>query len=103
MSKGPPDAPKKPVLISASSTSVSIRWDVPNNNGKKIIKYEVEVRKSNKEKIGTWSTIDNEITINSLKGYNFYEFRVAAINSNGCSNFSEVFQFKTTTGTLALL
>lgn len=92
----PPNAPNKPTLISASNSTIAIVWNIPEENGDCISKYEIEVgRNKFQEKIGSYFSSQTNFIIQKLDDDTLYDFRVAAVNSLGRSDFGEFSQFQT--------
>ncbi|KAM3181520.1 hypothetical protein ACTXT7_014207 [Hymenolepis weldensis] len=86
-----PDRPLKPEIVIATENSATINWNPPyNDGGDKVKRYVVQYKTTD----GThWETceeepIDCQMTIVRLQPDSEYEFRVAAINSAGTSEFS---------------
>ena len=86
-----PDAPGEPTVAAASSTSLSVSWTAPDNDGKPDISgYVVEYRAS-----GDTAWIDHSFTgtgtsttISGLSPGTTYEVQVQATNDEGGSDFS---------------
>ena len=87
----PPTAPAKPTVTGASSTSVTVSWTAPDNDGKPDISgYDVEYRAS-----GDTAWIDHSFTgtgtsttISGLNPSTTYEVQVQASNDEGTSEES---------------
>ncbi|VDD75474.1 unnamed protein product [Mesocestoides corti] len=86
-----PGRPSRPELVIATENSATISWSPPyDNGGDEIKRYVVQYKTTD----GTyWATCDEEpidcqLSITKLQPDSEYEFRVAAINSAGTSDFS---------------
>ncbi|XP_030829655.1 twitchin isoform X2 [Strongylocentrotus purpuratus] len=82
----PPGMPSQPEVTTTTSTTISIQWTRPSNDGgNPIVGYTVEKRKEH----GDWSTAtrapvkDTSFTAFKLTEGTSYEFRVKAVNEAG--------------------
>ena len=92
----PPSAPATPMVsaVSGSTTSLSVSWAAPANDGKPAIaSYDVQYRVGSS---GTWSDGPVDVTgtsttttITSLVANTDYEARVRATNAEGDSGWSD--------------
>ena len=84
-----PDTPLVPTVTGASSTSLSVSWDAPDNQGPPITDYDYRYRTT-----GTWIEVINttitgaSITIPGLTASTLYEVGVRATNAEGASAWS---------------
>ena len=86
----PPDTPLVPTVTAASSSSLQVYWNAPENDGPPIVDYDYRYR----EPSGTWtevtSTTINEttVTIQGLTANTSYDVEVRARNAEGTSGWS---------------
>ena len=84
-----PDTPLVPTVTGASSTSLSVSWDAPDNQGPPITDYDYRYRTT-----GTWTEVTNTritgttVTIDELTASTLYEVEVRATNAEGTSAWS---------------
>ena len=87
----PPDAPDTPTVTAASSTSVTVAWTAPDNDGRPdITGYDVRYRASGAD---DWTGHDvigtsTSTTISGLVQGTTYEAQVMASNDEGSSDWS---------------
>lgn len=94
---GAPDVPDELIAQSIIYDSATLVWAEPLNGGADITNYLIEFKEADEL---DWESIDTESTdffydIDGLTEDTDYEFRVAAVNENGTSDFSEIFEFST--------
>ena len=95
-------SPGKPFMIEQTSTTLKLRWDVPNVTSK-IDQFEVKYKREGECK---WKDLEiendlNEIRVTGLKSNSFYLFKVRIVFEDGDgSPFSKT---STHTRTLGLL
>ena len=86
----PPVTPSPPTVTTASSTSLQVTWDAPENTGPPITDYDYRYR----EPSGTWTEVTNTtitattVTIPLLRANTSYDVEVRATNAEGASNWS---------------
>ena len=86
----PPDTPLVPTVTAASSTSLQVTWDKPNNTGPPITDYDYRYR----EPSGSWTEVTDttirvrSITIPGLTASTSYDVEVRAKNDEGTSDWS---------------
>ncbi|ELT96015.1 hypothetical protein CAPTEDRAFT_56090, partial [Capitella teleta] len=84
-----PSPPMNLTVTDFSEATISLKWDLPEDDGgSEITGYVIEKRESNKR---TWTkvseTTDMELTCSELTKNSQYIFRVAAQNESGVSEF----------------
>ena len=86
----PPETPSAPSVSAASSTSLAVTWDEPNNTGPDIDDYDVQYREGDSG--GFTSRTHNgaalTTTITNLTPGTSYEAQVRARNDEGASDWS---------------
>lgn len=92
-----PDAPNAPQLVKATSTSLSLKWTEPKDNGAPITEYRLEM---NDELSGygfkpVYCDDGFEHTCTDLLRDTAFKFRLSAKNINGFSKHSQVVSYKT--------
>ncbi len=94
LSSDKPSAPKNLKAPSVTETTVSLSWEVPDDNGgSDIMGYVVEKREASKRSWTAVSTVENlETVVESLTEGTKYMFRVAAQNEVGVGEFAELEQ-----------
>ena len=86
----PPDTPFPPTVTAASTTSLSISWDAPENTGPPITDYDYRYRDAS----GSWTEVTNTTitgttaTIEGLTSSTSYDVEVRAKNAEGTSDWS---------------
>ena len=86
----PPDTPSLPTVTAASSTSLQVTWDAPENTGPPITDYDYRHR----EPPGAWTEVTNTtitvttVTISGLAASTSYDVEVRATNAEGTSDWS---------------
>ena len=88
---GPPSEPQKPVVSKVSSTSVKLKWGVPDmDGGVPILSYQIEMLQDGFDQ---WQPIvqqpRNYFVVKTLVPSTSYRFRVSAVNKYGFSAPSE--------------
>lgn len=92
--KDTPAAPSAPRVVDTTMHSISLAWSKPTyDGGADILGYVLEMKEEGTEqwyRPHTTPTLRNaEFTVTGLKTTQKYQFRVAATNVNGMSEFSE--------------
>ena len=88
-----PNTPAAPALSVPSTTSLSVTWTAPANNGDPISTYKVQYsRNASFTLAATVSTSSTSVTLNALASGSTYYVRVSAANSKGSSSYSSVSQ-----------
>ena len=86
-----PTPPRNLSVTKVGKTYVDLRWDQPKSDGgNKITGYLVERKEMNSTywiKVNEYGCLDCQYTVLNLTEDNEYEFRVAAINSAGKSDY----------------
>ena len=82
-----PHTPAEPLLTGATTTSLTIAWTPPTNNGPPITKYTVEYRVLNTGNFAEWphTGTTTSATIESLDESTIYQAVVRATNDEGTS------------------
>ena len=86
----PPARPDVPTVTPASSTSLQVTWDAPENTGPPITDYDYRYR----EPLGSWTEVANTtitrttVTIEGLTASTSYDVEVRARNAEGTSDWS---------------
>ena len=93
-----PDAPDAPTLSDISSTSMTLDWSPPDNDGgSPITGYTVEKRDkfiTKWTKVNRYAVTETTFKVSDLREGTEYEFHVAAENKAGLGKFSELSQKK---------
>uniref|UniRef100_A0A8C6ZW98 Titin n=1 Tax=Nothoprocta perdicaria TaxID=30464 RepID=A0A8C6ZW98_NOTPE len=89
-----PASPSAPRIVDTTKHSISLAWSKPTyDGGADILGYVLEMKEEGTEqwyRPHTTATLRNaEFTVTGLKTSQKYQFRVAATNVNGMSEFSE--------------
>ena len=88
-----PGPPGQPSVISASRESMTVKWDVPSNDGGgKILGYHIQKKDRNSllwVKCNRSLISHNEFKVNNISDGLEYEFRVCAENEAGIGRFSK--------------
>ena len=87
----PPRAPAAPTVASASSTSLSVTWNAPDNTGRPTINdYDVQYRAGTTGSWNTWphTGTATTATITDLTSGTAYQVQVRATNAEGTSPWS---------------
>ena len=85
-----PDTPLSPTIAAASSTSLQVSWDAPDNAGPPITDYDYRYR----EAFGSWTEVANTtitgttVPIEGLRASTSYDVEVRATNAEGTSDWS---------------
>ena len=86
-----PDTPVDVIEVSHTSSSVTVQWSVPvNDGGDSVNDYIIQYRTPT----GVWTTFDDGVstatsaTVTGLTRGTPYNFRVSAVNSNGAGLYS---------------
>ena len=85
-----PPATPFPTVTPASSTSLQVTWDAPENTGPPITDYDYRYR----EPSGSWTEVTNTtitgttVTISGLTASTSYDVEVRATNAEGTSDWS---------------
>eukprot|EP00795_Rhopilema_esculentum_P016377 gene16377-7779_t len=93
----PPDAPEPPQLVKATSTTLSLQWTQPKDNGAPITEYRLEM---NDETLDygfkpVFCEDKREFTCSDLLRDTAYKFRLSASNISGTSKYSQIVSYKT--------
>ena len=86
----PPARPEAPTVTPASSTSILVSWDAPENTGPSITDYDYRYR----EALGSWTEVSNTtitataVVIPGLTPGTSYDVDVRATNAEGTSDWS---------------
>ena len=97
---GPPTQPMKPSVSKVTSSSVKLKWPVPDFDGNSpIMSYQVEILQ---EGFDEWQPIiqqpKNYFVVKTLEANTSYQFRVIAYNDFGGSKPSEPTEMVSTRG-----
>ena len=84
----PPEIPAAPLVQPASTTSLTVTWDAPDNTGPGITDYDVQYRKSGNFIPHTHDGPGTSATIIELDVNTRYEVQVRATNDEGTSEWS---------------
>ena len=84
----PPEIPVAPVVQPASTTSLAVTWDAPDNTGPDITDYDVQYRKSGSFLPHSHDGPGTSATILDLDVNTRYEVQVRATNDEGTSQYS---------------
>lgn len=87
----PPSRPEPPFLISANSSSITLAWDAPSNNGAYIRGYEVK-----RDGDDVYSGTDLQLFDNELNPGELHQYSVRAQNKEGWSDWSRTSALSTT-------
>lgn len=92
-----PDPPQHPRLSSKSKTGLVLKWNAACENGSKISTYSLEYDQglNNGQFVEVYNGLLKQARIQQLQAGTKYTFRLAAINNNGKSRFSEPVSFHT--------
>ena len=87
---GVPSRPAAPTLSSRTTTSLSVAWVAPNNNGATITDYDVQYREGTSGAFSAWphTGTSRTATITGLDPNTAYQVQVRAQNSVGESSWS---------------
>uniref|UniRef100_A0A8C4QDT7 Contactin 1 n=1 Tax=Eptatretus burgeri TaxID=7764 RepID=A0A8C4QDT7_EPTBU len=92
--RGPPDPPENVTIDSITSSSATISWQPGSNNHSPVMKYTVQARSDIRP---NWTEVDmdniiegdsSQVTIDNLKPWLEYQFRVKATNVLGMGEAS---------------
>ena len=97
---GPPSEPQKPMVSKTTSTSVKLKWNVPDCDGSEpILSYQVEMLQQGFDQ---WQPIVQQprtyFVVKTLEPSMSYQFRVSAVNKYGFSPPSEPTELVVTKG-----
>ena len=87
----PPSAPSSPTVTEASSSSLQVTWDAPENTGPSITDYDYRYKALSDS---LWTEVTNTtirvttVTISRLTASTFYDVEVRATNAEGTSEWS---------------
>ena len=87
-----PDTPFAPTVTAASSASLSVSWDAPDNQGPPITDYDYRYRSVSDSE---WTLVTNTpitattVTIDGLTASTSYDVEVLAKNAEGTSDLVE--------------
>ncbi len=84
----PPEIPAAPLVQPASTTSLTVTWDAPDNTGPDITDYDVQIRKSGNFLPHTHDGPGTSATIIDLDVNTRYEVQVRAHNDEGEGGWS---------------
>ena len=84
----PPEVPAAPLVQPASTTSLTVTWDPPDNTGPDIFDYDVQYRKSGSFIPHSHDGPGTSATIGDLDVNTRYEVQVRATNDEGTSVYS---------------
>lgn len=97
---GPPSQPAKPCVSKVTTSSVKLKWPVPEYDGSSpILSYQVEILQ---DRFDEWQPIvqhpKNYFVVKTLEPNTTYRFRVIAYNEFGASKASEPSEAVSTKG-----
>ena len=86
----PPETPAAPSVSAASSTSLAVTWDEPNNTGPDVDDYDVQYREGDSGGFTSWTHngAERTATITGRSPGTSYEAQVRAHNDEGTSDWS---------------
>ena len=86
-----PDAPGRPMVMRASTTSVDVSWTKPAGNGAPITGYVVQYRDADAPNWRDWEHLDatTQTTITGLTANVAQRVQVSAVNSEGMGPWSD--------------
>ncbi|XP_076878829.1 fibronectin type-III domain-containing protein 3a-like isoform X2 [Brachyhypopomus gauderio] len=88
---GVPDVPAVPRLVHRTTTSVTLQWRSPNDNGAKITAFHLEYHEGDQSAFKeVYSGLAKQYKVMRLTPSTKYAFRLAAKNDVGMSAFSTV-------------
>ncbi|KAK3095390.1 hypothetical protein FSP39_014126 [Pinctada imbricata] len=91
-----PDPPPPPKLSSKTKTSITLKWNTACENGSKVSTYALECDKGTGAGFEeVYNGNNRQHRIAKLNASTKYTFRLAAINSNGKSQYSQAASFYT--------
>jgi len=92
----PPDTMLAPTLVSTTTTSITMQWIAPDDNGSPITSYQLKFRNTTQDgfDFGT-PTPELSATVPGLSENTKYNFRIRAVNAVGASKYSGIFSTKT--------
>ena len=93
----PPEIPAAPLVQPASTTSLTVTWDAPDNTGPDITDYDVQIRKSGNFLPHSHDGPGTSATIIELDVNTRYEVQVRATNDEGTSEWSQSGEGRTNT------
>ena len=87
----PPDAPSKPIIdFTTDVSTVNVSWNVPDDGGDPIIRYELQYKRTVDVNYLNFSTTLISVLLSGLSSSVEYQFRVRAVNSIGNGAYSPV-------------
>ena len=90
MQSNPPSMPSLPCITQTTSSMIRLKWSPPEANGSAILHYRVEVQGTDGALFETEVVSSKLILrIGDLTPQTTYQMRVAAVNANGSSPWSE--------------
>jgi len=93
-----PDQPQPPKLTQRSKTSLHLRWNGPNDNGRHILHYILEYDEGSGQ-VGHYVPVyegrAKQCNVSRLQPSTLYKFRVAAVSELGSSLYSEIISYAT--------
>ena len=90
MKSDPPSMPSLPCITQITSSMIRLKWNPPEANGSAILHYRVEVQGTDGALFETEVASSKLIfRIGDLTPQTTYQMRVAAVNANGSSPWSE--------------
>ena len=97
---GPPSEPGMPVASKVATSSVKLKWPIPEHDGSSpILSYQIEIMQDG---LDEWQPIvqhpKNYFVVKTLEPNTSYRFRVIAYNEFGASKPSEPSEVVTTKG-----
>ena len=86
----PPEGPREPVVTAATLTSLTLRWEPPENSGPPITAYEVghRVRNTGSLELMQFPDTQTSYTITGLDHSTAYQMLVRAVNDVGAGPWS---------------
>ncbi len=102
----PPSAPEPPRLLKATTRSLQLNWDPqegaaegnpPRLMSKPIFRYQMEMQEGEARQHfkGVFDGDATQYTVEGLRRYGLYRFRLAASNAHGQSQWSDIVSFRT--------
>lgn len=91
-----PDVPLPPKLLARTKNSLQLRWNIPLDNGSNIIHYILECDEGKGEGfIEVNKSKGKQYSLTKLQPSRWYNFRLAAVNECGKSEYSDIVAFST--------
>ena len=88
-----PDKPAPPKLVSRNKTSLNLRWNAPNDNGKSILQYILESDEGRIPPQQVCMYLNDYIGMNPVTRVHFQVFRVLDPNHRTIDSFWNFFKF----------